>query len=91
MPKITSSILLSQVGDPPDVAEADGVPDGGQDERDLRIPEIKCLENCQGKSFTAGRRTGVYVQCMVTRLPRGRQTSPVFYRAYQREEYILNY
>ncbi len=39
----TPSVLLRQVGEPPDVSQPDGVPDGGQDEGELRVPGLPRL------------------------------------------------
>ena len=40
---LTSAVFLREVGEAPDVAEADRVADGGQDEGDLGVPRLALL------------------------------------------------
>ena len=45
---LTSSILLCEVGKPPDITETHGVANGGQHEGDLAVPGLallSCREN----------------------------------------------
>ena len=62
---LTSAVFLGEVWEAPDVAEADRVADGGQDEGDLRVPRLPLLAALvtlgRSRELRHGTAVGIYV------------------------------